>query len=709
MVSLCFSLACVACRCNVLLIAQWFFSCCFWIVCRQIIDIFLSTCVRSGLDLHPLEYVFCRGNPITEKRKEGSPFPFSAQGAASAEEERKKKLKKHKKKSKKKKKDQKNQDHNMSTNEAETTTATETETTAGVVILSEFAGCCRVLQGALVVNPYSTQDVVHALDRALSMSLKERKDRRLRDMSSMYQNTRGGWVRRVLSDIIRSSKKDDLIYVGTGWGLNYRIGGYGKSFVPLDLDTLVQKYKKANKRLIVLNYSGTLIEEQGSMDQYMKTSSSRQGNGRLTLLDATVASSLVTISSSRKNTLYVVSGSDAEALSSAMKMSGTSGAAGGSSGGSGGSGKGIRSRGTARVGLAAQHGFTYRPPGNGRFKCLLPQFDAASASIWQDLALEIMQAYRTRTNGAFTWRNASTCGFSYVQADPEFGDFQAKSLTTVLEAQLRSFPVQVVRESGSVFVAPEGVDKGAFVKTVMQHESYDFILCVGDGASDETMFAAVNERSSRTVSALASNGQQNNHRATKENTAAANPVVVTNCECVSVTVNAKPSNAKNYLATVADVHDMLERLAASEKKIGMRRSFSTTSVDRPYGGSVGLITKEEMRGSSQNLSSMVKKRKKVWADVDTRTSKEDSTTTVGKSSGGVRKTTRSPLRNEVKEVKRSGGGGGGRNGSSSRGRQGQQKQQRQLQKKKDDWQMKVWKARWWLLAAVATLMLLRRR
>ena len=73
------------------------------------------------------------------------------------------------------------------------------------------------------------------------MSLKERKDRRLRDMSSMYQNTRGGWAKRVLSDIIRSSKKDDLIYVGTGWGLNYRIGGYGKSFIPLDIDTLVQK------------------------------------------------------------------------------------------------------------------------------------------------------------------------------------------------------------------------------------------------------------------------------------------------------------------------------------------------------------------------------------------------------------------------------------------------------------------------------------
>ena len=50
------------------------------------------------------------------------------------------------------------------------------------------------------------------------------------------------------------------------WGLNYRIGGYGRSFVNLDVEEMVDQYKRANRRLIILNYSGTLIEEQ-SMDQ----------------------------------------------------------------------------------------------------------------------------------------------------------------------------------------------------------------------------------------------------------------------------------------------------------------------------------------------------------------------------------------------------------------------------------------------------------
>ena len=263
----------------------------------QVTDIFLSTCVRSGLDLNALEYVFCRGNPITERRKKGSPFPFSNVGAnintSFEEEEDDNSDNKNSKDSKDGKggkgkdgkgnkggqgtskggtgkrkgkgKNQKNTTNARNTKQASTSSSntssntSSSTTTAGVVILSEFAGCCRVLQGALVVNPYSTKDVVDALDRALTMSLKERKDRRLRDMSSMYQNTRGGWVRRVISDIIRSSKKEDMIYVGTGFGLNYRIGGYGRSFVSLDVDALVESYKKATKRLIILNYSGKLV------------------------------------------------------------------------------------------------------------------------------------------------------------------------------------------------------------------------------------------------------------------------------------------------------------------------------------------------------------------------------------------------------------------------------------------------------------------
>ncbi len=47
----------------------------------------------------------------------------------------------------------------------------------GVLILSRFAGAATQLKEALLVNPYDEDSMVEALDRALGMSLEERKDR----------------------------------------------------------------------------------------------------------------------------------------------------------------------------------------------------------------------------------------------------------------------------------------------------------------------------------------------------------------------------------------------------------------------------------------------------------------------------------------------------------------------------------------------------
>ena len=47
----------------------------------------------------------------------------------------------------------------------------------GVLVLSRFAGAARQADGAIIVNPYDVQGVADALQRALDMSLAERKER----------------------------------------------------------------------------------------------------------------------------------------------------------------------------------------------------------------------------------------------------------------------------------------------------------------------------------------------------------------------------------------------------------------------------------------------------------------------------------------------------------------------------------------------------
>ena len=55
--------------------------------------------------------------------------------------------------------------------------ACQTDDNPGVLILSPFAGAGGLMHEALMANPYETNIVAEALDRALSMELDERKMR----------------------------------------------------------------------------------------------------------------------------------------------------------------------------------------------------------------------------------------------------------------------------------------------------------------------------------------------------------------------------------------------------------------------------------------------------------------------------------------------------------------------------------------------------
>lgn len=270
------------------------------------------------------------------------------------------------------------------------------------------------------------------------------------------------------------------------------------------------------------------------------------------------------------------------------------------------------------------------------------------------MALSVMESYKVRTNGAYTWRNAASVGFSYFMTDPEFGRLQASSLTNVLKTTLRAFRVKVVHEAGTVFCAPEGVDKGAFCarigacnildgrsssfqsaqdkipvgKITSVSQAFDFVLCIGDNISDEHMFEVVNK-----FDCGASSSNRRNASSSRRNRRANIPEG-TNAEgrIFTVTVRPKPSNAKFYVDCVEDVHDVIDNLADIErsKSSSLRKSFSLSSVSTT--GS-GFVTKAQLMGTGAGVRMRSKhgasnpdsqrraRRKPVYSDVDTRTSR----------------------------------------------------------------------------------------
>jgi trehalose 6-phosphate synthase len=69
----------------------------------------------------------------------------------------------------------------------------------GVLVLSRFAGTARECAAALLVNPYDHEGVAIAINRALSMSQDERRQRHAVNYRALVRNDLGHWAERFLA------------------------------------------------------------------------------------------------------------------------------------------------------------------------------------------------------------------------------------------------------------------------------------------------------------------------------------------------------------------------------------------------------------------------------------------------------------------------------------------------------------------------------
>jgi trehalose 6-phosphate synthase len=79
--------------------------------------------------------------------------------------------------------------------------AAQDETDPGVLILSNLAGAARELTAALLVNPYDSRAVSHAIQAALAMPLPERRERHQAMIEVLKRNDIISWTRRFVADL----------------------------------------------------------------------------------------------------------------------------------------------------------------------------------------------------------------------------------------------------------------------------------------------------------------------------------------------------------------------------------------------------------------------------------------------------------------------------------------------------------------------------
>jgi trehalose 6-phosphate synthase len=86
--------------------------------------------------------------------------------------------------------------------------AAQDPTDPGVLILSNLAGAARELSSALLVNPYDTRAVGHAIQAALAMTLSERRERHAAMMHVLTRNDIAAWTRRFVDALEHTQAGD---------------------------------------------------------------------------------------------------------------------------------------------------------------------------------------------------------------------------------------------------------------------------------------------------------------------------------------------------------------------------------------------------------------------------------------------------------------------------------------------------------------------
>ena len=71
-----------------------------------------------------------------------------------------------------------------------------------MLVLSQFAGAAKELDGALIVNPHETDAVAAALKRALEMPLEERRERHAPMLAHLLENDIKKWAEDYLATLV---------------------------------------------------------------------------------------------------------------------------------------------------------------------------------------------------------------------------------------------------------------------------------------------------------------------------------------------------------------------------------------------------------------------------------------------------------------------------------------------------------------------------
>jgi trehalose 6-phosphate synthase/phosphatase len=276
-------------------------------------------------------------------------------------------------------------------------------------------------------------EVVEALESALTMPEKKQIECNRIMQSRLKRYNINFWARNFIEklDIVKRHQHEI-------WSSKLTIE---------KISQLCKDYSRSKRRLILLDYDGTLISFSSEPQKVSP--------------DIKLRRLLKELTGKRRNDVVVISGRDRNILDSFFK--------------------GIN------LGLVAEHGVWIKEWGN-KWDMIEPL-----DSKWKKEILPILELYVDTTPGSFIEEKEYSLVWHYRKADTELALIRSRELNDELLNIVANLNLGIMEGNKVIEIKNAGINKGRAVLHWLPRKKYDFILAIGDDVTDEDVFTILPE------------------------------------------------------------------------------------------------------------------------------------------------------------------------------------------------------------------------
>jgi trehalose 6-phosphate synthase/phosphatase len=303
----------------------------------------------------------------------------------------------------------------------------------GVLILSEMAGASSELPEAMTVNANDKGAIVHAIDEALTMPAAEQKRR----MTQMQQRLSRYTVHRWAHDFVETLREQK----------EYQRRYEAHQLSGPEQQEMLRRYRKARRRLLLLDYDGTLAEFAA------RPQDARPDEELMTLLTA--------LGKDKRNRLVIISGRDRRTIE---KWLGVTGAA-----------------------LIAEHG-AWRKGTDGTWHSTVPR-----RQDWKRMIRPILEFFTDRTPGSEIEEKNFSLVWHYRRVAPELAMIRSQEIKDAVSKLIANMDLGVFEGNKILEIKKSVIHKGQAAAGWLADTEWPFILAAGDDYTDEDLFSALPE------------------------------------------------------------------------------------------------------------------------------------------------------------------------------------------------------------------------